>query len=145
MAPLPGSHEVLDRQTGMASSYSTPIGTCMIHRTKPARTALPHVYDEHSGVVWQPYHAGSDNAMIMLTGKLMQCLDTEQCPHARPMFSYALNRTVLVNQAPGVMNTALIMLNTYNQPIVKASAANVITVIAGEYGTHAVRTYVLMT
>lgn len=45
----------------------------------------------------------------LCAGKLVECTSLDVCPYATPQYSIALNRTVLVNRAPALMNVALIM------------------------------------
>lgn len=50
---------------------------------------------------------------LMHAGKLVECTSTEVCPYATPQYSIALNKTVLVNNAPTSLYSGMIMVSLH--------------------------------
>ncbi len=92
MTSLPGSHEVLDRQTGAIHQH--------IGYTLAWETAM------HGG---RHSRCSVSTSVCLRAGKLVECTSLDVYPYATPQYSIALNRTVLVNNAPSSVNIGLTM------------------------------------
>ncbi len=69
--------------------------------------------------------------MDMDAGKLVECSSTQQCPHAKPVFSLARNATILANEAPTIQNVAFVALNKYTLAVYKPIVGQTLTLLSG--------------